>query len=91
MKFDKAYFDAGINRYNSGCVKWDDKNACPDGALPMWIADMDFACAPAIANAVKERAQHPCFGYSAHDGAVERLSVISGSGATVWKFSLSRQ
>ena len=72
MKFDKAYFDAGINRYNSGCVKWDDKNACPDGALPMWIADMDFACAPAIANAVKERAQHPCFGYSAHDGAVEK-------------------
>ena len=66
MKFDKAYFDQEFNRKGSGCTKWDGP-ACPEGALPMWIADMDFACAPAIADAVLKRAQHPCFGYPAHD------------------------
>ncbi|MBE5777518.1 MAG: putative C-S lyase [Clostridiales bacterium] len=67
MKFDKAYFDAGIDRRHSGAVKWDSAEMCPDGALPMWIADMDFACAPAIVEAIVKRAQHPCFGYDMDD------------------------
>ena len=31
--------------------------------LPMWVADMNFATAPAITRAIIERAQHPAFGY----------------------------
>lgn len=70
MKFDKAYFDTGLDRRNTGCEKWDDPEMCPEDALAMWVADMDFPCAPAIEEAVQERAEHPCFGYSFDDGAL---------------------
>src|SRR5258706_2317317 len=30
----------------------------------MWVADMDFACAPAIVKALRERVDHPIYGYS---------------------------
>lgn len=32
-------------------------------AIPMWIADMNFATVPTIVEAVQKRAAHPCFGY----------------------------
>ena len=32
-------------------------------AIPMWVADMNFATCPAIQEAVIRRAQHPAFGY----------------------------
>ncbi len=31
--------------------------------IPMWIADMNFATAPAVIQAITARVQHPCFGY----------------------------
>lgn len=31
--------------------------------IPMWIADMGFATAPAVTTAIKERLEHPIFGY----------------------------
>ncbi len=64
MRFDDSFFDAGIDRKKTGCEKWDDPQVLPEGAIPMWIADMDFACSPAVAQAVRNRAEHPCFGYS---------------------------
>ena len=38
--------------------------AAESSVLPLWVADMDFAVAPAIQEAVKRRAQHPIFGYT---------------------------
>ena len=32
--------------------------------LPLWVADMDFATAPCIQNAITQRAMHPCYGYT---------------------------
>ena len=32
-------------------------------AIPMWVADMNFAACPAIQEAVIRRARHPAFGY----------------------------
>ena len=32
-------------------------------AIPMWIADMNFAVAPSIPEAIKERLSHPVYGY----------------------------
>ncbi len=32
-------------------------------AIPMWVADMNFAACPAIQDAVIRRVQHPAFGY----------------------------
>ncbi len=55
-------FNERIERRNTGCVKWDE---CPDAeVIPLWVADMDFAVAPAIQEAVRQRAQHPVFGYT---------------------------
>ena len=32
-------------------------------AIPMWVADMNFAVVPTVQQAIIERTQHPCFGY----------------------------
>lgn len=32
-------------------------------AIPMWIADMNFATVPTITDAIMERTKHPAFGY----------------------------
>ena len=32
-------------------------------AIPMWVADMNFATVPTIPQAMIQRAQHPCYGY----------------------------
>ena len=54
-------FDQEINRRGTNCVKWDkiDKDV-----IPLWIADMDFACLPEVTEAISYRASHPVYGYS---------------------------
>ena len=32
-------------------------------AIPMWVADMNFATAPSVLDAISERLRHPLFGY----------------------------
>lgn len=58
MKYD---FDQIIDRRNTGSVKWN----VPETELPMWVADMDFQTAPEIIEALKKRADHGVFGYTA--------------------------
>lgn len=53
-------FDNITSRMNTGSIKWDVK----EGELPMWVADMDFRCAPEILKAVSDRAAHGIFGYT---------------------------
>ena len=70
-------FDEIIARKGTGCVKWDAPCSVLSGSgaesayqaaslplIPLWVADMDFAVAPAIQEAIKRRAQHPVFGYT---------------------------
>ena len=64
MTLNQAFFDEGIDRRGTDCHKWDDRNVCPENAIPLWIADMDFRCAPEITRALKERAAHPVYGYT---------------------------
>ena len=64
MEFDRAFFDAGIDRIGTDCEKWDDREVLAEGAVPLWVADMDFRCAPAIGEALSRRAAHPCYGYT---------------------------
>ncbi len=54
-------FDNTPTRRGTNCVKWDEAQ---EGMLPLWVADMDFAVAPSIQNAIIQRAMHPCFGYT---------------------------
>ena len=56
----KYDFDKPTDRRKFDTVKWD----LPEGSLPMWVADMDFECAPPIREAVEKRAAHGIFGYS---------------------------
>lgn len=51
-----------INRRGSDCYKWDSE--CVKGALPLWVADMDFEAAPAILKALHHRLEHGVFGYA---------------------------
>ncbi len=64
MRFDKAFFDAGLDRRGTDCEKWDDRAVVDENTVPLWVADMDFRCAPAIGEALARRAAHPCYGYT---------------------------
>ena len=64
VKYDRAFFDRGIDRNGTDCLKWDLREARPEGAVPLWVADMDFACAEEIGEALRRRAAHPCYGYT---------------------------
>ena len=64
--WEQAYFDAVIDRTGTACEKWDERQAVfgrPD-VIPLWVADMDFACAPSIVEALKARVAHPIYGYT---------------------------
>lgn len=63
----KYNFDEVIDRRNTYSYKWDDypyAHEPSDKMVPMWVADMDFPCADEIVRAVRERAEHPIYGYS---------------------------
>lgn len=49
------------DRRGSGAFKWD---LAAEGEIPMWVADMDFAVAPAVTSALQRRLEHPVFGYT---------------------------
>lgn len=52
-------FDQCPDRRGTESVKWD----LYPGTLPMWVADMDFAVAPEIREALQKRLDHGVFGY----------------------------
>ena len=56
----KYNFDEIVPRRGTESVKWD---VCAPGALPMWVADMDFKAAPEILEALQKRLDHGVFGY----------------------------
>lgn len=54
-------FDRLIERRGTNSYKWD---TCPSKEdLPLWVADMDFAVAPCIQEALRRRVEHPVYGY----------------------------
>lgn len=70
MGFD---FDRIIDRRGTHCSKWDGFGArfssAPEDALPMWVADMDFAAAPAVTAALRAAVDHGVYGYFGDPGA----------------------
>ncbi|GGA42138.1 MalY/PatB family protein [Psychrobacillus lasiicapitis] len=62
-------FSTIYNRRNTFSVKWDMLDQIysledTSDVLSMWIADMDFAIAPVIRDAIHKRMEHPIFGYA---------------------------
>ena len=66
MKFDTAYFDAGISRVGTECEKWDGMIASTGDAsmIPMWVADMDFPSPPAVQQALAGVLARGTWGYT---------------------------
>ena len=70
MKYD---FTTEINRHGKDAMAVDGLGLIPGKApnppkegfdvIPMWIADMNFATVPTVIQAMKERLDHPVFGY----------------------------
>ncbi|WP_287811810.1 MalY/PatB family protein [Pseudomonas sp.] len=66
-----SHLDTVHDRHDTGSTKW---NRYPADVLPLWIADMDFAVAPGIIQALQARLTHPMLGYSvAQDSLRETL------------------
>ncbi|MEK7953117.1 MalY/PatB family protein [Luteolibacter soli] len=65
-------FDVPITRQGTGCIKFDRKPELD----PFWVADMDFASAPEIIEALHARVNHGVFGYAqAHAGLNEAIDL----------------
>jgi cysteine-S-conjugate beta-lyase len=62
MPFD---FDILLDRRGTGAMKWDVAPRTYDqhDVIPLWVADMDIAVPPVIQSALRERLEHPIYGY----------------------------
>ena len=60
---EKYDFDTLPNRRGTKSLKWD----VGENELPMWVADMDFAVAPEIIEALQKRLNERVLGYSIID------------------------
>lgn len=78
-------FDRIISRRGSGSYKWDSLQ--PDGMLPMWVADMDFAVAPCIQKALEQRVNHGIFGYTQVGDAYYDAIISWFAGRHSWKIN----
>ena len=66
-------FDRVINRRGTHATKWDNMAKlsgidAPD-AIPMWVADMDFAAPPGVTEALMAMAQRGVYGYYGDTGS----------------------
>lgn len=64
-------FDTPIERRGTHCVKWDGMESIygvpADTGISMWVADMDFATAPVVQDAVQSMVDHGVYGYFGDD------------------------
>ena len=72
------FFDEQINRRGTHCTQWDyieDRFGKSD-LLSFTISDTDFKVPPAVEHALKERMEHPIFGYTRwnHDDFKEAIT-----------------
>ena len=63
MPFDPSFFDKPVDRRGTDSLKWA-VYAKRGDILPLWVADMDFRSAPAIAEALARRAAEGVYGYA---------------------------
>ncbi|WP_269284520.1 PatB family C-S lyase [Oxalobacter aliiformigenes] len=63
---DPYHFDEIIDRTGTGSLKVDfaEARGKPKDVIPMWVADMDFRCPPAVTAALKKMTEHAIYGYS---------------------------
>ncbi|MBN2282217.1 MAG: pyridoxal phosphate-dependent aminotransferase [Candidatus Marinimicrobia bacterium] len=68
-------FDEIINRRGTNSIKWDAGDLLKkigiterfdEQTISLWVADMDFACPPAVLAALRKKIDQRMFGYTAH-------------------------
>lgn len=73
-------FDRQITRLGSHSVKWDGLasrfGAHAAGALPMWVADMEFQAPPVVNDALRAAVEHGIYGY--YGDPSDYLAAIRG-------------
>lgn len=59
-------FDTIIDRRNTGAIKYDFRNKLfgTEDVIPMWVADMEFPVPDFITRALRDRVDHPIYGYT---------------------------
>ncbi len=74
MKYD---FDRLVSRAGTNSAKWDALEPLfgSRDIIPMWVADMDFPTARPIVEALKNRAEHPFYGYTGHSESLTQAIV----------------
>lgn len=65
-------FDTPIDRRGTSSIKWEKYKG--RDVIPLWVADMDFACPPAVVEALHRRVDHPIYGYS--DPPAELIETV---------------
>jgi len=70
---DLSPFGKSVDRSQSDSIKW--KRYGDRDIIPMWVADMDFAIAEEIVDAIKVRADHAVLGYGSHSQELDQLIV----------------
>jgi cystathionine beta-lyase len=66
-------FDEVIDRSGESSEKWEKYRG--RDIIPMWVADMDFRSPPAVVEALRRRADHGVFGYTAAPAALVEAVV----------------
>ena len=88
----KTYnFDEIIDRSGSGDLKHE--ALLPrwgrNDLLPLWVADMDFATPDFVVDALKERLDHPIFGYTVAPQTTVLLLLIGSDHIIIGMLSQS--
>jgi cysteine-S-conjugate beta-lyase len=76
-------FDRINDRRNSDSLKWHDP--LRKNAIPMWVADMDFAAADCVIQALRERIERNVFGYAIATEAVQQAVVDWAESRYKWR------
>ncbi len=82
-----ANFDHRKDRRGTDSVKWDHYEDVfgSNDLLPMWVADSDWSAPQAVIDAIKERAEHGAFGYTAPGEELNQVIVDWVSRRYNWK------
>jgi len=78
-------FDEIIDRKGTHSVKWEAGQMLKkfgiterfdEDTIPLWVADMDFACPEPVLNALRKRLDQKMFGYTIHSTTPEYIEAI---------------
>ncbi|WP_151736178.1 MalY/PatB family protein ['Paenibacillus yunnanensis' Narsing Rao et al. 2020] len=84
MKYD---FDRVTSRLGTRSLKWDQLEQLygSNEVLPLWVADMDFECPPAVKEALIRRAGAGIYGYSTESVSYKQAIIRWFSGRHGWE------